>query len=135
MLSPRRSPARLVDVEKNANVATNIAESRVDDMPDDDDDWNFESAVGLEEVERAGVKRIFRDFQESCRFKLRKVPGTVAEAVELAKELVKQVGEPGVQVANNGASVAIPSGENQSCVALGHLEDGRRGKKLVLRRR
>lgn len=40
----------------NANVATYIGESRVHETPADDDDWNFEGAFGLDEVELVGFK-------------------------------------------------------------------------------
>lgn len=87
LLNPRQSSSQLVDVEVNVNVASNVDESRTDAMPEDEDDWNLGGAAGLDEVERVCVKRRFRDFQESCHFKRRKVPGTVTEVVELADEL------------------------------------------------
>lgn len=41
----------------NANVGSNIGKSLVDDMSTDDDDWDVEDAVGLENEERAGMKQ------------------------------------------------------------------------------
>lgn len=94
LLKPWRDPAQSVGVEVNAEVAPNVDESRIDAVPKDDDDRNYEGAVGLDEMDRFGVKRRIRDLQKSCRVKLPKVPGTVADAVELADELAKQVVNP-----------------------------------------
>lgn len=47
----------------------------------------------------------FRDLQDSCRVKRRKVPDTVAEAMELADEYFKQVGESGTQEAKDAPLV------------------------------
>lgn len=59
--------------------------------PDDDaDDRALEGAVGLEDVKRVGAKSSFQDFQYSCHAKKRKVSGIVAEALELATELVNK---------------------------------------------
>lgn len=113
LLNQQQCPAHSVDVEMSAFVATNVGESRVNDVPDDKDNWNFEGAFGLDEVVRVGVKIKFLDLQESCRVKRRKVPGTVAEAVELANKLVNQVGEFGAQVANDTAPVALASVETK----------------------
>lgn len=55
LVNPRHSPGQSVDVEVKANVAPNVDESRVKAVPDHDDDWDFEAAVGLNEVERVGV--------------------------------------------------------------------------------
>lgn len=41
LLNPRRSPARSVVVEVKLIVATNVEQSRVNDMPGDDDVWDF----------------------------------------------------------------------------------------------
>lgn len=41
LLNPRRSPIRLIDVKVNANVATDVEESNVNDTPADDIDWDF----------------------------------------------------------------------------------------------
>lgn len=87
----RQVQAHSVDVESDANVATNAGELRVDKTLADYDGRDFEGAVGLEEVERVGIKRRFRDLQVSCRIIHRKVPDTVKEAEELAEEPVKEV--------------------------------------------
>lgn len=62
MLNPRQSPDQSVDVEVNEKVAPNVGESRMDVVREDEDDWDFEGTAGLDEVERVGVKRRFRDF-------------------------------------------------------------------------
>lgn len=54
----------------------------------DDHDWDFEGTVGLEEVERVGVRQRLRDLQNSCHVKCRKVSGNDFKAGELANELV-----------------------------------------------
>lgn len=66
LLNSRRNSARSVDVDVNANVATNVGESHVDDIPVNDDEWDFEGAVGLHEVERIDVQRQFRGLQVTC---------------------------------------------------------------------
>lgn len=81
-MNPRQSPARSVEVETNSNVATNVRDSREDDVPDYDDDWDFEGAAVLDEVDRIGFKRRFRNLRESCCAKRQKVPDTAAEVVE-----------------------------------------------------
>lgn len=48
LLDTRRSPAHLVDDQINSNVASNVWELRVDDVPEGDDDWDLEGAVGLD---------------------------------------------------------------------------------------
>lgn len=116
MLNTRRSPAQSVDVVKvNANFARKVEESHMDAVPEDVDDLDLEVAVGLDKVERVGVKRRFKDLQVSCCTKRRKVPNTVAEVVELADELVKQVGESGAQVANDVAPVTLPVAKTEVC--------------------
>lgn len=60
LVNPRQRLGQLVDVEVNANVALDVYELRGEVLPADDDDSNFEGAVGLDEVERVGIKRSFR---------------------------------------------------------------------------
>lgn len=93
----------------NANNATNVEGSLVDGTPTDKDDWDFEDAVRLNEVERGSPKRQFWYFQEPRRVKLWKVPDTVANAVELVDELIRQVDEQFALVSKNTAPVAVSS--------------------------
>lgn len=69
LLNPPQKSAQSVDVESHANVATDVEESHVTAMPEDDDDRVLKGAFGLEEVVRVAFKRRFRDFQDSCRVK------------------------------------------------------------------
>lgn len=48
-----------MDIEANANVLANVEESLVDSIPEDDDDWNFRGAVGLDKVECVGINQGF----------------------------------------------------------------------------
>lgn len=66
------------------------AASAVTDGADDDDYWDWEGAVRLDNVKWFGAKRHLRDFKDSCRVKKRNVTGTVVEAFELATEFVNQ---------------------------------------------
>lgn len=59
LLKSRWSPVQSIDFEVNANVGPHVDESSMDAVPIDDDDWDFEGAVGLDEAERVGVKRRF----------------------------------------------------------------------------
>lgn len=95
----------------HANIASNAKKSRVEAVPENDNDQYFEGAVVLDEAERVGFKQLFRDLQKSCRDKHRKVPGTIVKAVKLADELVKGVGESCAQVANDAAPATLPSVE------------------------
>lgn len=78
-----------MDIEINSIVAINVEESHVDDMSAGHDEGDFEGAVELDEVEHVGVECNFRDLQKPFCDNWRKVPGTVAKAVELADELFK----------------------------------------------
>lgn len=49
----------MVDVGLNSNEAPNVNESRMDVLSEDGNEWDFEDAVEPDEVERAGVKRLF----------------------------------------------------------------------------
>lgn len=53
----RQSPSWTVDKEVEANVAINDKESRIDAVPDDNDDWYLEGALRRGKVESMGVKR------------------------------------------------------------------------------
>lgn len=59
MVNLRQIPAQSVDVEVNVNVAPEVDKRNLDAVPEDDDDWNFECVIVLEDVERVGVKRNF----------------------------------------------------------------------------
>lgn len=65
LLNAQRSTARSVDIQMKANVATPGEESRGDDVSDDVDDWEFEGAVGHDDVERVGVNLRFPGFLKS----------------------------------------------------------------------
>lgn len=54
----------------------------------EDEDWELEGAVGLEDVERPGLKRKLRELQEKRPFKRQKVSTSVAEAFTLASKLL-----------------------------------------------
>lgn len=60
-------------------------------------------------MKHVGVERRFRDVYEYCRAKRRKVLRIVAEAIELADELVTQVCESGVQAAIDANSMTQPA--------------------------
>lgn len=113
LLNPRQSPAQSVDVEVNANVVPYVNESLMDAVPKFDDDWGFKGAVGLDEMDRVGVKRHSRDLIRSRRVKCRKVPGTVTEAMELAEKLFKLVSESESQAANNTTPVTQSAVETE----------------------
>lgn len=49
----------------------------MDDV-ENDDDWDLEGAVELDEIEGADAKRRLRELQNSCRSKMRKDLRTVA---------------------------------------------------------
>lgn len=82
-------------------------------VPEKDSDWDFESVVQLDEVERVGVRPHFLGLQESYRVKRGKVPSAFSEAVELADEVVKQVGETGAQDVNDAALVTQSAVETE----------------------
>lgn len=46
---------------------------------ENDDNWNLNGAIGLNDVERLGAKRFLREFQDSRRSKKRDLPGIVAD--------------------------------------------------------
>lgn len=109
----------------NANVATNVGESLVDDVPDDDNGWHFKGAVGLDEVECVGVRRRFRDLQKSCRVQRQKVSDTIPEAVELADKLVMQVGESVAQAESDAAPETLLPVENEVLSLSANLKRSR----------
>lgn len=122
LLILRRSQAHSVDNEMNVNVTNNVRVSFVNGAPADDDDFNFKDAVRLDEVETISVKPRFRYLQESYCVKRQKVPDIVEEAVELADELVRQVGESGIQVANDAALVTLLSVQTEVVSLLAYLK-------------
>lgn len=123
MVNPRQSPGQLADVEVNAIVALNVDESRMEVVPNIDNGWDFEGAVGVDEVERPRLKRHFRDLLESCRLKRRKEQSTVAEAVELDDKFVKQGGESGAQMANDATPVMQSTVESEAISLSASLEN------------
>lgn len=52
----QQSPVQSVDLEVNAKVVPDVDKSRAEVVPKDEEDRDFDGAVGLEEVERAGLK-------------------------------------------------------------------------------
>lgn len=78
-MSLRQILTRSVGDEVNANDATNTAKSRIDAVPDGDDDRDLEGAARFDMVKRVVVKRRLYFRQESCRTKRWKVPNTVAK--------------------------------------------------------
>lgn len=82
----RSSPASSVVDESRAFGA----ESANADGAYDDSNWDLEESVGLDDVKRVGAKRRSRDFQDSSRTKMRKIPGIVTNAFELTTESVNQ---------------------------------------------
>lgn len=80
--------AQDASLEKRPNPTASVVEegqappvaAAITDDVEDDGGWDSEDAVGLDNVERVGENRHFRDFQDSCRDKKLMVPGTVAEA-------------------------------------------------------
>lgn len=56
LVNLRKSSGQSVDVKTIANKAPDVDESRMKVVPDDADDWNFAGAIGLNEVERVGIK-------------------------------------------------------------------------------
>lgn len=57
LLNSPQSPARSAGGEVNANAATNVAESLIDAVPDDNNERNMEHAFVLDALERVGVKK------------------------------------------------------------------------------
>lgn len=69
-----------------------VADTEVVEVPDDDKGaYVLEGTICLDEAERVGVKRRFCDLQENCCAKRRRVPSTVADAFDLAEELLAGV--------------------------------------------
>lgn len=66
-LNTWRSPVLSEEVQVNANAAANARESCVYAVPGDNDGCDFESAVGIVDVECVGGKRRFRDLHELRR--------------------------------------------------------------------
>lgn len=56
-------------------------------------DWKLEDAVGLDRVERVGLKHKFHKLQKKCCAKKRKVLMSVAEPFTLANKLLGSVDE------------------------------------------
>lgn len=106
------SPATFVGDEDRAPPAISAVANDVKD----DDDWDLEGAVGLDNVERVGAKRHLRKLQDSCRAKKRKVPGPVAEAFEFSTQLVNRKAPAGAGPSNELASVKDALATPQSAV-------------------
>lgn len=80
LLKGRFGPApSFVDEGQTRPVASAI----VDDT-EDDDEWGWEGAAGMEDAKRVGTKHSLRDFHYSLHGKMCRVPKTVAEELELA---------------------------------------------------
>lgn len=62
----RQSPGRSVGDARNVKIVTNVAESRIDDIPDDDDDLDMEGAFLLDSMEPLAFKRRLETLQVSC---------------------------------------------------------------------
>lgn len=78
---------------------------------DVDNDWNFESAAGIDEFDKWIEKLRYQQLQESCRAKKRSIPVNVLEVFALATEMVKKPiarrsSTMKVYVANAGAPMA-----------------------------
>lgn len=65
----------------------------MDEVPGNNDDWDFEDAGKYNVKETVCVLRQFQNLEESFLVNCRKPLGTFAEAVRLADELSKQVAE------------------------------------------
>lgn len=86
LLKKRPSHAAFVGNEGQASTATSAVAGAIED----DEDWDLEGAVVLDEVERDNAKRRLREFQNSFRGKKSKVPETVSKAFEFTTELDNQ---------------------------------------------
>lgn len=125
LLNLRRSPTWPTVDEIIADIATNVAESCIIAVSDDDVDWDLEGADGFDTVERVGVKRRLETLQDSCRTIYRKVPSTVAEPVALADELVHQIGESGIQAENPTSPGTVPVAETDTVPLTGNFDKAR----------
>lgn len=56
---------------------------------DVDDDWDLESAVGVDEVDKGAVKYFLQHLQESCGSKKQRFPANVLVVFTLATNLVE----------------------------------------------
>lgn len=56
---------------------------------DDDDDWDFNNAIGGGSVHRGCVKRKMLNLEDECRDKRRKVSMKVGKVIELAQNLLQ----------------------------------------------
>lgn len=54
------------------------------EIPGNEDKWDFEGLVTVEEVERTGVRGKLRVVQHACRAEVCKVPSSVIEVLEIA---------------------------------------------------
>lgn len=116
-VNSRQSLGLPVDVAIIAKVAPEVYKSRPEVVVDDDDDWDFEGAVGLDEVELVGVKWCFCGLHEFCCTKRRKVPRTFAEAVKPSDETGKPGDESEAQ-ATNGTTPLVQSAVKSEIVSL-----------------
>lgn len=67
-----------------------------------DDDWDFKSAVGVDEEKRIRVKRKLRELQKNCCAKSQKGPTSVAKALTLGNKLLGSVDEQTSMVERTG---------------------------------
>lgn len=59
LVTPLCSSGQSVDVEINVNVAPDINKSLMEEVPDNEDDWDFKKTVGRDEENCDGVKPRF----------------------------------------------------------------------------
>lgn len=82
--------ARTEESAVGVDELTNDAE--VVKVPDDDNgDRIVEGTIDLDRTERLGVQKRLRPLKENCRAKWRKIQSTVAEAFQLAQEVLSVV--------------------------------------------
>lgn len=62
----------------------------MDDVGDDDDDWDLDGAVRLDDLERVSGKRHLRESQDNFRAKNCKVPGTVGVTFKFSTALINE---------------------------------------------
>lgn len=81
----------LVVSESGEGNLTPEAISNVDNFRegvDDDGNWDFDGVIGVESAHPVGKKLKLLDMQDECRTEKERFPTNVAEAVELAQELL-----------------------------------------------
>lgn len=80
---PKRRSSCVTCVTEESQASLAVATDT--EVPDNENEnWDLEDAVVLKDMDRIGACRRLRDFQDSCHAKKSKIPGIVAEAIELA---------------------------------------------------